>query len=488
MEGLAIVIGVVVGLAVGAAGFWFAMRGRISDLSARLATSESELKSLTNEHQSALAARAEALTRAERVPELDNRVSTMTTHIADLEKQIERETTRAAEKAEQHRMQIQQLEDLQTQFSETFQNLSNQTMDETRKKFFVQAEEMLKQYRTTANDDMEAKAQAIEKLLDPVHKQLENLDRLSSDIEDKRKLSHGQLTEQLKNLGLQQASLEQETTRLVKALQDPGTAGSWGEMVLERVMEMAGLEERWSYSTQETKATEDGVHRPDVIVRLPAGRTIVIDSKAPMRAYMDGIGTEDQVARGTYMAAHAKKLLDHARVLNKKDYAQHDDTLDFTVMFIPSEAAFRAACEVNHDLIEKAMQDGVFIATPTTLLALLRAIAYGWRQEKLAQEAQQVQVEGRRLYENIATLVAHYESLGKALDSATKHYNNFGGSLEGSVLPAARRFKAAGVSSTKALPKVNEVEFSPRPLTRTKIELAGQLDLLDDTDLTGTDD
>jgi DNA recombination protein RmuC len=236
-------------------------------------------------------------------------------------------------------------------------------------------------------------------------------------------------------------------------------------MVLERVVEMAGLQEHYTFDQQSTSRDEDGGQRPDMIVNLPGGRTLIIDSKAPMRAYMDGLECADEEMRGTYFRGHAGKLYDHAKELKKRDYSRRQDAPDFTVMFVPSESAFRTALENRPSLIEECMECNVVIATPTTLLALLRAVHYGWRQERLATMADEIRKDAGRLFESLSTLTDHYNKLGKALKSAGDAYNSFGGSLESRVLPAARRFKDNGVSSNKDIAAVEIIDVNPRALT-----------------------
>lgn len=463
----------VVGVVVGAAGVWLLLRSRIADTERRRVEAEASLQTAIRD-AAAAEARVERLAQVEaELVELRKDVADRDTQISDLKQHIAAEQTRAAERADQHEAMVRQLTELREEFKQTFKSVGNEALDETRTKFFEQAKELMQQFRTEADDDTNAKKQAIEALLKPVHDQLKALDDVTKSIEDKRHLAHGQLAESLQALGQQQVDLQKETTRLVKALQDPGTAGSWGEFVLERVLELAGLEGHWSYDTQATTATEDGSHRPDVVVKLPGERTIVIDSKAPFRAYLDGLETDEISSRTSYMLVHANKLLEHAKVLSKRDYARRDDTIDFTVMFIPSEAGFRAAVEAKPSLIEDAMAINVILTTPTTLLGLLRAVAYGWRQDTLAREAKQVQAEGRKLYESISVLIGHYEALGKALSSATNHYNKFGGSLESTVLPAARRFKEFGISSQKEVADVPNLEFTPKSLNRATAETSG---------------
>ena len=206
-----------------------------------------------------------------------------------------------------------------------------------------------------------------------------------------------------------------------------------------------------------------------MIVRLPGERVLIIDSKAPLRAYMDGLESADEEMRATFFRAHAGKLYDHAKELKKRDYSKRDGAADFTVMFIPSESAFRTAVESRPALIEECMDCNVVVATPTTLLALLRAVNYGWRQERLASMAHEVQKDGALLYERIVKIVGDYVKLGNALKQAGTAYNEFGSSLETRVLPAARRFKENGVQTNKDMAVIEPLEFGPRPLQSSEL-------------------
>jgi DNA recombination protein RmuC len=334
---------------------------------------------------------------------------------------------------------------------------------------------LLEEHRKIADSDTERSAKLIEERLKPFQDRLKDLDGHNRDIEKKRAEAYGELLQQIKALGEQQTGLTKETNRLVKALQDPGSAGAWGEMLLERVCELAGLQEHYTFDQQSTVASDDGDQRPDMIVNLPGGRTLIIDSKAPMRAYMEGLETPDEEMRANFFRAHAGKMLDHARELKKRDYSKRDGAPDFTVMFVPSESAFRTALEHRPGLIEECMECNVVIATPTTLLALLRAVNYGWQQDKLAQLAKEVQRDGALLYERIAKIVDDYIKLGRALKQAGSAYNDFGSSLEARVLPAARRFKDNGVSSNKDVAQVEPIEIHPRQLQSPELTANGQL-------------
>ncbi|HXH62122.1 MAG TPA: DNA recombination protein RmuC, partial [Fimbriimonadaceae bacterium] len=289
---------------------------------------------------------------------------------------------------EKHAERIQAYEDAEAAMKDTFDAISLKNLQEA-----------LKQHKEMSEGDIEQRKRSIQQMLEPFKERLQEIEGHNKEMEKSRSEAYGELLNQIKTLGEQQTGLTKETNRLVKALQDPGSAGSWGEMVLERVVEMAGLQEHYVYDQQSTAHSDDGDQRPDMIVSLPGGRTLVIDSKAPMRAYMDGLETPDEETRSTYFRAHGGKLYDHAKELKRRDYSKRDGAPDFTVMFVPSESAFRTAVEARPSLIEECMECNVVIATPTTLLALLRAVNYGWRQERLAQLAQEVQKDGALLYE-----------------------------------------------------------------------------------------
>ena len=333
----------------------------------------------------------------------------------------------------------------------------------------------LEQHRRIAGEDTDQRKRAIEEMLKPFKERLQELDGHNREIEKTRAQAYGELLDQVKSLGEQQTGLTKETNRLVRALQDPGSAGSWGEMVLERVVEMAGLQEHYTFDQQSTSKEEDGDQRPDMIVNLPGGRTLVIDSKAPMRAYIEGLESNNEETRDTFFRTHAGKLYEHAKELKRRDYSKRDGAPDFTVMFIPSESAFRTAVELRPSLIEESMECNVVLATPTTLLALLRAVNYGWRQERLAQMAGEVQKDAARLYDALSTLTDHYVRLGKSLKGAGEAYNAFAGSLEGRVLPAARRFKDHGVPSNKEMAAIDLIDFHARPLQSEEISGKGAL-------------
>lgn len=364
-----------------------------------------------------------------------------------------------------HEQRIEELKTARIELSNQFKALSGEALAKSTEQLVSQAEEVLKRYREAAEGDDEARKKEIESLLQPVKENLQKMDVQNREMELLREGAYKALLDQVGSLRDQQAGLTKETTRLVKALQDPGSAGSWGEMVLERVVEMAGLDGYWNYLTQDTHVTEDGKQRPDMVISLPGGRSLIIDSKAPMRSYVTALETEDENTKMSLLIDHAKKLLDHAKEMKRRDYSKHIQSApDFIVLFVPSESAYRIAAEKRPGLFEEASELNVLITTPMALLPLLKAVAYGWQQEKLAQSARQLQRDAAQLYDRVCKIATDYVQLGKALSAAGKKYNEMGATLESRVLPAARKFKEHGVQASTDVAIVEHLEFTPRPL------------------------
>ncbi|MGE3128156.1 MAG: DNA recombination protein RmuC [Fimbriimonadaceae bacterium] len=423
MEALWVCVGVV----LGGVGVWLLVRARLND-TARLAEAREELSA--------------AKVQAERARQLEAELRESGTELADLRAARAATESRYEEQEKHIERQRELLVEAEQKLTDTFKALSADTLKESRDELRKEAEEVLK----------------------PMRDRLEELQRANEAMEQKRSVAYGDIKSQIESLAKQQAGFQQATATLARALQDTGTAGNWGEMVLERVLEMGGLNKGIHFETQATTADEDGNVRPDVIVKLPGDRTIVIDSKAPMRAYLASLEDGTEAERAAHLATHASKLLGHARALGSKGYARRSDTTDFVVLFVPSEAAFRAAFEHRPGIVEEALRINVFISTPTTLLALLRAVSYGWRQEQATREARKIQEAGQKLYESIATVVAHYEKLGRGLRQAVGAYNDLGGSLASRALPRARQMKELGVQGDSELAEPASIEFAPRPV------------------------
>lgn len=406
--------------------------------------------------------------------EIIQKLEVAQTELSDSNATIQGLRTKLEERDNAHEQRLAAYKSAEDQLKDTFKALSGDALEQSTKQLLAQSEEVLKRFKDTNDGDEAARKLEIENMLRPVRDNLEKLDEHNQRMERHRQGAYQELMKEVVLLKDGQTGLTRETTRLVKALQDPGSAGSWGEMVLERVVEMAGLDGYWSYLTQETIETEDGRQRPDMVISLPGGRSLIVDSKAPMRSYVTALETEDDNQKAALLIDHAKKLLDHAKELRRRDYSKSVDSApDFVVLFVPSESAYRSAIEKRPGLFEEASELNVLIATPMALLPLLKAVAYGWQQEKLALSARKLQADAAQLYDRVCKLADHYTKLGRALRDAGRRYNDLGATLESRVLPAARKFKDHGVQTSSHLAAIEPLDFAPRPLNSAELSPNG---------------
>ena len=315
------------------------------------------------------------------------------------------------------------------------------------------------------------KEQAVEHLVAPLKESLQKVDGKLHELEVARKGAYSSLAEQVRQLTETQKELRSETGNLVSALRDrPNVRGRWGEIQLRRVVEMAGMIEHCDFETQAHVATEDGRLRPDLIVQLPGGKKVVVDAKMAGQAYLESLSCTDDEARLVKLREHARQVRDHVTKLSAKSYwSQFDQTPEFVILFIPGETFLSAALEQDPALIEDGVNQQVIIATPTTLIALLRAVSYGWRQETIAESARAVSELGRELYTRLATLTEHFAKVGRGLETAVRSYNETVGSLEMRVLPSARKFKEHGISPAGELAPLNVVERSVRAVSASEL-------------------
>ena len=323
------------------------------------------------------------------------------------------------------------------------------------------------EYESGIQEKMQKKEEAIATLLKPLKESLEKVDTKMQELEKSRTAAYSAVHEQLKSLSSSQGKLEKETANLVKALRAPHVRGQWGELQLKRVVEMAGMVEHCDFMTQVTEEGEKGKIRPDMIVKLPNARTVIVDAKAPLEAYLDAIQATDEVVRGEKLKDHARQLKRHIMQLGEKNYFhEFARAADFVVLFLPSEAIFSAALEQDTALIEYGVMKKVIMATPTTLIALLRAVAAGWREEMVAEHAARISELGNELYDRLFTMGDHFEKLKRSLDSSCEAYNKVAGCFEGRVLVSARRFQELGVAKDKKpLQSVDPVEKLTRMLS-----------------------
>lgn len=432
---------------------WFTGSARRQSLQSLLSEREKRLAELEQE----LARDRQALSEAQ-------------TRIARLETELEGERRNAREK-------LKLLEEAQQKLSDTFKALSADALEANSQRFLRLAKGELEKFQEGAKTDLEKRQKAVDDMVKPIKESLEKVDTKIGEIEKHRLESYSALNEQLKSLvETHLPRLHGETANLVKALRQPTARGRWGEIQLKRVVEMAGMLEYCDFVEQESVTTEDGRLRPDMIVHLPGGKRIVVDAKAPVAAYLDAIEAGDDAGRQTYLTDHARQVKQHITDLGRKAYwDQFEEVPEFVVLFLPGEMFFSAALQEDPGLIEYGVNEKVIPATPTTLIALLRAVAYGWRQEAIARNAHEISELGKELYNRLNTLANHWGNLGRNLDRAMEAYNKATGTLESRVLVTARRFR-----DLEAAPADAELE-APEPLDHAARSLQSP-------ELTGTED
>jgi DNA recombination protein RmuC len=345
-----------------------------------------------------------------------------------------------------------------------FAALSAAALEQNNARFLQLAEQRLKEQQAAGRTELEGQKRDVKQLVKPVEEKLEAVGRVLREMEKERAQAYGGLNRQLVEVAETQQRLHAETANLVTALRAPHVRGRWGEVQLRRVCEMAGMLAYCDFYEQRTVDGEGGALRPDVVVRLPGGKDVVVDAKAPLGAYLDAIEAEDEAAREVHLDTYARHVREHVQKLSAKSYAaQFESSPEFVVMFLPGEVFYSAALERMPDLIERSVEESVLIATPTTLIALLKAVAYGWRQERMAESAREVSKLGRELYQRLAVLSDRFVTLGRRLDSSVKAYNEAVGTLESRVLVSARRFDEHGVAPDGAeLASPAPVEISVR--------------------------
>lgn len=386
--------------------------------------------------------------------------------VAQRDVEMARLQTQGEQLAARLEAERQLIEEARTQLSDAFRALSAEALRSNNESFLSLAQTTLSRFQDSARADLEKRQKAIDSLVQPVQQALEGVDRELKELEVKRASAYSSIEEQVKAMREGQQALRTETANLVTALRRPEVRGRWGEMQLRRVVELAGMVNRVDFTEQATTDTGDGRLRPDMIVHLPEGRVIPVDSKVPMDAYLAAVYAVDDETRQAKLKEHSVLVKRQVQLLAQKSYAQHlERAPDFVVLFLPGENLLSAALQADPTLIEVGAEHNVILATPTTLIGLLRAIAYGWRQEQLAESAREISELGRRLYKGLATLGGHLAKLGAQLGSATRAYNDTVGSLERSVLIPARKFHELGVDvSGSDLHTPGVVEEVPRSL------------------------
>ncbi|MBE0429688.1 MAG: DNA recombination protein RmuC [Thermoleophilia bacterium] len=349
---------------------------------------------------------------------------------------------------------------------DAFKALSAEALKSNNESFLELARTHLEKFQVEAKKDLESRQKEITEAVNPVRDSLAQVDHKLQAMEKERVSSYAGLNEQVKNLALTQNRLRDETSRLVRALRTPNVRGRWGEIQLKRVVEIAGMLPYCDFDEQISVTADDARLRPDLIVRLPGGKNIVVDAKAPLEAYLNALDCEEDSEKNAHLLSHSRQIRDHMVKLSSKAYwDQFQPTPDFVIMFLPGETFFSAALEQNPHIIEEGVNQRVILASPTTLIALLRAVAYGWQQEKLTESAEEISNLGKELFNRLCVFTEHLEKLGNSLEGAVSNYNKAVGSFDSRVLVTARQFPDLGLSSNKEVPYLKQVEKAPREIS-----------------------
>ncbi len=360
------------------------------------------------------------------------------------------------------RSKVAVLEEGAKQMKGAFSALSSDALAQNNQAFMQLAESVMGKFQERAKNELDQKEKSVEQMVKPVQESLSKLDQEMRKLELERKGDHAGLRAQVSQLIETEKLLYSETSNLVKALRAPIVRGRWGELQLKRVVELAGMLNHCDFFEQQQ--TSDGTLRPDLIVKLPGGKQVIVDAKAPLEAYLDAHELEDGHARKEKLVAHARQVRQHIASLSKKSYWERFDSPEFVVLFLPSETFFSAALEYDPSLIEVGANEGVILATPTTLIGLLRAVAHGWKQDSISKNTQMISELGHELYKRIYDMTSHFGKVGKSLSQSVEAYNKTIGSLESRVLVTARKFQELG--SARSDIELKPLEFIEK-ITRT---------------------
>ena len=387
-----------------------------------------------------------------------NKISSMRARNSALESQL-----KSQEQLQEERQEA--LKQAETRLAASMIEQTGKSFRDHSETFLKLAKENLGSHQEKAHGQMQAKEKAIEALIKPVAEALKKTEEQLLRIEKERKEAYGSIYKELESVSRSQQALHDETQNLVNALRRPEVRGQWGELTLRRVVELAGMVEHCDFSEQAQTEGDDGPLRPDMIIHLPENRTLVVDVKTPLDAYLEATAAKDAKSRQTALKRHARHVRERVRELSSKSYwSQFDGSPEFVILFVPGEQFLSAALDIEPNLNEEAIKQKVLLTTPNSLIALLKVVAYGWRQMTLAENAEQIRDLGQDLYHRLTTFIGHLSKLGRQLGSSVDAFNSAVGSLERKVLPGARKFIDMGIHAPKEMPALEPLDKTTRQL------------------------
>lgn len=461
MEALWLIVGLAAGGGLGVAVTWMMMKGRARQAAEEAAGQWRSEHAVMEERLSSRLAEIERLNTEIEV--LENRLQASADEVTQLKTSRQQLVTTLEQERKSAQEKLELVQQAEKTLKDTFARMSSEALKENSSEFVKFAKQTLETFQEGARGDLDKRKEAIASLVKPIRETLDKYETRIGEIEKQRKEAYGGLMNQVKSLHDAQGKLQQETIKLVSALSAPQARGRWGEVQLRRVVELAGMEEHCDFEEQASVNTEDGRLRPDLVVKLPGQQHIVIDAKAPLKSYMEAVETQDGDARKKLLKEHARHVRNHVNALSAKAYwNQFERTPEFVVLFLPGENFYSTALQQDPSLFQDAFGKNVLLTGPTMLIALLKSVAWGWRQEAMTRNAEKISNLGRELYERLSTLAEHFGKMGRSLTSAVSHYNSAIGSLERRVLVTARQFPELGTAGSKEIEPLEDIEQLPR--------------------------
>jgi DNA recombination protein RmuC len=443
-------------LAIGVAIGWLIARGRVAS------GYESQLRSLDSAKAAAESSATEVRRQSDALRSEVTQARTRIEQESNLRAAAEASLSKTEENLKQQRAL---LDEAQAKLSDAFRSLAGEALSESTNQFLKLAESRLETMQVDATSQLNSKKVEIDGIVNPLNETLKELKAELNRVESSRQEAYGQLTSQVHALNDMNRQLRDETGSLVNSLRQPQIKGKWGELTLRRAIELAGLSPHCDFNEQHRVETEDGILRPDLVIHVAGGKHIVVDSKVPLHAFLNVVTAQNENDRLAAMKSHVDLVRKHIRDLSSKTYwSQFEQTPELVVLFMPAEAFFSAALEQDRDLMEDAMKQRVILASPTTLIALLKSVAYGWRQEDVSRNAEKISDLGRKLYDRVLTFLNHMEGIRRNLEATNKAYNSAVGALESRILPSVRSFRELGVQTTEEIALNQPTEISLREL------------------------